>query len=238
MTFDDTARFAFSSISSEVGFGKLKLYIEENDFTCSCEYLSFMAWIAKNDTYIENENLITCKYMNGDLKLTEVKNILHIAEHSCLYTLSLTILGVLFALMLICIVSGMIVRKYRWSIRYHLTKYSLKKKQYQLFLNKSHEFVYDAFVSYEMNDRNWIVQELILNLENKSSVIRASSTAAQPDAFGSKDELLNSSENRCLPNVDKTNEDKVTFSLCIHERDFELGNRIDENIVKAIQMSR
>ena len=70
--------------------------------------------------------------------------------------------------------------------------------------------MYDAFVAYDKNDRSWVVKELIPNLE-------------APGEQGG----------------DETSDGiREPMRLCIHERDFQLGNWIEENIVTAIEQSR
>ena len=257
VTFEYNAMLAMSSLSSV-----LKLYIEKNAFTCSCEHLSLMEWIAKNDTYIENENLITCKYFDKVLKLTEVKNKLVSARGRCLYALPLIISGAILALLIICTMIGIIAYKYRWDIRYYLIAHSQKKRQYLLLQDQENDYLYDAFVSYDMNDRSWIVQELISNIEQTPPLVPTKPSTMQcntsREIANEKDLLKNvkvvnydslvdgpaslnaSFESICNEDAPPCGEygDGVTFRLCIHERDFELGNGIEENILNAIQSSR
>ncbi|KAG1665307.1 Histone H2B 3 [Nymphon striatum] len=60
------------------------------------------------------------------------------------------------------------------------------------------QYKYDAFVSYSHSDVDWVVNNLISNIETEESRMK----------------------------------------LCIHQRDFEIGNPVSENIFKSIENSR
>ncbi|KAF4525886.1 hypothetical protein B566_EDAN015171 [Ephemera danica] len=63
---------------------------------------------------------------------------------------------------------------------------------------KSREWKYDAFVSYNYSDRQWVHDQLINNLENNEE----------------------------------------NYALCLHERDFQLGRYIMENVAECMESSR
>ena len=83
-----------------------------------------------------------------------------------------------------------------------------------------HNYSYDAFVSYNVKDADWIFEKLIPNLEGSLSDTSLPSTSSK------KPPLPSSSTNH--------NEIK----LCVYDRDFIAGRAISECITDAIKNSR
>ncbi|XP_059351036.1 toll-like receptor 13 [Daphnia carinata] len=78
-------------------------------------------------------------------------------------------------------------------------------------IDNDSEFEYDAFISFNEQDRPWVYTHLVPQLERSKE---SSDT------------------------VDSTNEHFKPFRLCIHDRDFTVGQRITENIIENIAKSR
>ena len=103
--------------------------------------------------------------------------------------------GILFSIIVASIIIG-IYRK-RWWIRYH---YFIARKMWLHHRKQEeemHEFRYDAFVSYNRYDKDWVDEVLQPKLEHESGI-----------------------------------------RLCLHERDFELGGEIMEQVIDSIENSR
>ncbi|KAL9903998.1 toll-like receptor 9 isoform 1-T1 [Glossina fuscipes fuscipes] len=131
-----------------------------------------------------------------------------IVEEITNYLHSLTIfvstsIGTVIVLILVAI----LIYFNRWHLFYYYT--SLRsatllsrafKKRADKFIISAHNcpnMIYDLFISYCQSDRNWILEEL-------------------------------------LPNIEDTNE----ISLCLHERDFQIGVTILDNIMSCMDRSR
>ena len=261
-TFVPDDMSAISSLSQGKDYGWLTLYIERNAFTCSCDSIHFINWIIENKTKIDNFHNLTCKNKNTFIRLADLQDMAYDMKLSCYYVQPMIISGAILALLIICIMIGIIAYKYRWDIRYNLIAHSQKKRQYLLLQDQENDYLYDAFVSYDMNDRSWIVKELISNIEQTPPLVPTKPSTMQcntsREIANEKDLLKNvkivnydslvdgpaslnaSFESICNEDVPPCGEcgDGVTFRLCIHERDFELGNGIEENILNAIQSSR
>ena len=78
-----------------------------------------------------------------------------------------------------------------------------------------HNYTYDAFVSYNVNDSDWVLKKLIPNLEGY-------------DPYESES-VLESGEATASSN---------RIKLCVYERDFLAGKGISECITEAIKNSR
>ncbi|XP_024936811.1 toll-like receptor 13 isoform X2 [Cephus cinctus] len=104
----------------------------------------------------------------------------------------------LFLVIAILLVSGLIYWKW-WYIRYYAV--TIKNATVFGYINSNRTedriYVYDVFVSYSDENRNWVIQEL-------------------------------------LPNI----EDSTSIKICLHERDFQVGVSILENIISGMDLSR
>lgn len=241
--FEGKLTNSFTSISSSKGYDWLSLEIQGNPFQCSCDGLDFMQWISENHTAITDLKKVNCLFNGLTIFMTESFEKITKLKMSCYYSLPIKISGALLALLIVCTSLGTIAYKYRWDIRYCLIKYSQNRKHYQLLLDYEIDYLYDAFVSYDMNDRSWIVEELISNLESRQP--HPSLLTITPETrediytkYGSMDRSsAQDPRTEYGRNVTNSNENFI-FKLCIHERDFEPGNTIESNILRAIQRSR
>lgn len=76
-------------------------------------------------------------------------------------------------------------------------KKTLMLKNRKRSTNSIDQFTYDVFVSYSDNDRSWVLDELIPNIEKRTEI-----------------------------------------NICLHERDFQVGLSILENIIQCMDKSR
>ncbi|CAG9799599.1 unnamed protein product [Chironomus riparius] len=76
-------------------------------------------------------------------------------------------------------------------------KKALMLKNRKRSTNSVDQFTYDVFVSYSDNDRSWVLDELIPNIEKRTEI-----------------------------------------NICLHERDFQVGLSILENIIQCMDKSR
>ncbi|GIY17417.1 toll-like receptor 2 [Caerostris darwini] len=113
--------------------------------------------------------------------------------------LSLTSLILLIVAMLFITIMLYLCYFFRWYVRYWIFHVRAKFiENTTLDKGKVKRYTYDAFVSYNSQDTNWIVRHLIPALEREDP----------------------------------------RYKLCLHDRDFEIGRLIIENILEAIEASR
>ncbi|GIY54920.1 toll-like receptor 2 [Caerostris extrusa] len=113
--------------------------------------------------------------------------------------LSLTSLILLIVAMLFITIMLYLCYFFRWYVRYWIFHVRVKFiEKTTLDIGKVRRYTYDAFVSYNSQDTNWIVRHLIPALEREDP----------------------------------------RYKLCLHDRDFEIGRLIIENILEAIEASR
>ncbi|KAH8379458.1 hypothetical protein KR009_005100 [Drosophila setifemur] len=122
-----------------------------------------------------------------------------------LHRITTTVIAVVCCLVGVCIL-GFIVYLKRWHIHYYYSSLksaallsSASKESVDNFTHISQRdpsAVYDIFISYCQNDRPWVLNEL-------------------------------------LPNVEETGD----ISICLHERDFQIGVTILDNIISCMDRS-
>uniref|UniRef100_A0A1B0FME2 TIR domain-containing protein n=1 Tax=Glossina morsitans morsitans TaxID=37546 RepID=A0A1B0FME2_GLOMM len=145
----------------------------------------------------ERRTVITLNCQQSSI-VEEITNYLH----------SLTIyVSISIGTVIVLVLVAILIYFKRWHLFYYYT--SLRsatllsrafKKRADKFIISAHNcpnMIYDLFISYCQSDRNWILQEL-------------------------------------LPNIEDTNE----ISLCLHERDFQIGVTILDNIMSCMDRSR
>nr|NP_001246845.1 Toll-9, isoform B [Drosophila melanogaster]AFH04516.1 Toll-9, isoform B [Drosophila melanogaster] len=133
----------------------------------------------------------------------QIRSMSDLAEE--LHHVTNTVIAVMGSLVGACIL-GFIIYLKRWHIHYYYSSLksaallsSASKESVNKFTNISQRdpsAVYDIFISYCQNDRTWVLNEL-------------------------------------LPNVEETGD----VSICLHERDFQIGVTILDNIISCMDRS-
>ena len=177
-----------------------------NPLQCSCDSLLFLHWMKREKDNVMNYERTSCLFDGRLVEFSKIDDIVEDLDFNCAKTFALMISGSLLGLTLIGIFVSICLYRHRWDIRYCMLKMSHKGKKYQRLIDQTTTYKYDAFVAYDKDDRSWVRNELIPNMESSED-----------------------------PN---SGIEGNGMRFCIHERDFELGNWIEENIVSAIEQSR
>ncbi|XP_041867210.1 toll-like receptor 13 [Melanotaenia boesemani] len=139
------------------------LDLNNNPFTCDCSNAGFIQWVKKNSqTYVVNAHQYTCSFpvaLQGSM-------LLDIDVQSCwmvdsfLYFISSTCLVVL------TLMTSFFYQFLRWQLVYafHLLLAFLYDSRKKKKVNR-HQF--DAFVSYNIHDEEWVFQEMLPVLEGE-----------------------------------------------------------------------
>ncbi|XP_067658217.1 toll-like receptor 4 [Haliotis asinina] len=175
-----------------------KIRMKGNNLKCTCDTLDDLEWMLEQYVVVEEASDTSCSLSDGtETSLDNLNNLVLDLQTRCK-----TIIPVIFGtttgliLFLSVIVGGMIYR-YRWKLRYLYYTTRRKYRGYQRRMDEEEHFIFDAFVSYAEEDREFVVQDMQNILEKR---------------FG--------------------------LRLCIHQRDFMVGEPITANVVNAIQSSR
>ncbi|XP_070557135.1 toll-like receptor 6 [Ptychodera flava] len=139
------------------------LRIHDNPLSCSkCEMNDFVQWL-KKDKRVLLSGVPKCA---TPMKMNNISVLTLDFGLECNLTFIISVPILCFAaLALLTIVTGI---QLRWHIRYLLFMLKLKRGGYQLQINDEEQRnkKYDAFVVYNEHDGEWVMQELIPNLEN------------------------------------------------------------------------
>ena len=152
-----------------------------------------------------------CEYKNEIIQLVaeNFDKILSDLDFLCSTKLILAISAGLVSFVAVVAALSICIHRHKWDIRFLILQFVIKRKaMYQELDQELETYEYDAFVAYHSEDRSWIVNELLKNLEGDCHDAQALSNG--------------------FPKI----------RLCIHDRDFIPGLPIQENILRAIDSSR
>ena len=145
---------------------KLHVNLHGNPLKCSCECYPFLKWFKATDILFSEKQSLSCKFKEVTYHLTDIEEIFMILEATCFpYTWFHIMIGteiVVWALISLCIIVR--IQKYRIYFLYlklHIMVVSkLIAEDVELF---------DAFISYAEQDREWIKKKLIRNWNNEEN---------------------------------------------------------------------
>ncbi|BFZ00788.1 hypothetical protein BsWGS_03827 [Bradybaena similaris] len=135
---------------------------------CDCFNLDFLKWMVGSPAFNKNFTGYKCRFSDTSLKyiLDGYTEIIHDLSRECAknYPVFVLILGV--TLILLCAVTGTIIYRFRWKIKY------LYYAAYLNIVNRQkneniHEFTHDVFISYDSQDQEFAMRCLAPELENR-----------------------------------------------------------------------
>lgn len=144
----------------------LKVNLENNQLSCTCENLKFLTWLTSYKSHFTNFDNYTC--LEDSTSLEQSVNKL---ATKCESFLLWYIVGCVAGTLVISLTASYLVYKNRWKIRY--LRYIAKKKlrgYHRLQATSNGGFDYDAYVSYSLKDVSFVKNEMIPNLEEQSNI--------------------------------------------------------------------
>ncbi|XP_052079310.1 toll-like receptor 4 [Mytilus californianus] len=149
---------------------QLKIDLSNILFNCSCKNLYFLQWMNANVDMFIFKHKYTCRFDNNDVVyLTNVNDIVKQLEKECSSHTTLIIcvtIGVNTALVILF--AGLMFR-FRWKLRY---LYYMTRHKYDVFksIQSSPNYKYDAFISYANEETDFVVNDIIRNLESDDNM--------------------------------------------------------------------
>jgi hypothetical protein len=140
---------------------------------------------------------------------------------------SVVTVAIIASCSVILVCGGIVVYKKRGNFRYYwfAAKFNIKranswKSQTSDLVSESGNHEYDVFISYSHHDSEFIQDALVPELEGRGKLMD-----------GSRNE-------ETQVQMDKDLSEPDAFRVCLHERDFEVGTPITENIIECVDNSR
>nr|XP_022291540.1 toll-like receptor 2 [Crassostrea virginica] len=159
-----------SDLSLLFARGNLSINLKDNRLLCTCDNLNFLEWMSSNRAHFVMFHLYTCsKAQKSGLDFKQFDKSIAKLKDMCK---SYTVYYIIISVTATCISSlaiFVVLYRNRWKIRY--LRYTLLQRGLRngnlLRTNGSDEdfFLYDAFVSYTSKDREFVIRDMIQNLE-------------------------------------------------------------------------
>lgn len=158
--FDSTTMSNFSLMMLSFG---LKLNLSNNTFECNCEGILFLLWIYDNSNHLVNSENYKCKFEDGSvMKFLHLRNIIYNLQINCIsYDLIAASLSIIILLAFV-IQGARLVFKYRWRLLYMYYSRGRTVDNGQSVT----KFKFNAFIAYSENDRDFVLNDCIQNLES------------------------------------------------------------------------
>ncbi|BFZ00792.1 hypothetical protein BsWGS_03831 [Bradybaena similaris] len=135
---------------------------------CDCFNLDFLKWMVRSPAFDKSFTGYKCRFRDTSVKyiLDGYEETIRDLDRQCAENYPLFLVIMAATLILLCVVMGAVIYRFRWKIRYlyyaAYIKVTDKKKK-----DKMHQFVYDVFISYDSQDVRFVSQRLAPELENR-----------------------------------------------------------------------
>ncbi|BFZ00797.1 hypothetical protein BsWGS_03836 [Bradybaena similaris] len=136
---------------------------------CDCFNLDFLKWMVRSPAFDKSFTGYKCRFRDTSVKyiLDGYEETIRDLDRQCAENYPLFLVIMAATLILLCLVMGAVIYRFRWKIRYlyyaAYIKVTDKKKK-----DKMHQFVYDVFISYDSQDVRFVSQCLAPELENRA----------------------------------------------------------------------
>ena len=136
----------------------INIDIRSNPFVCNCDSLSFLRWIKKANVALLYNGSFLCSY-KGHQEMTLIAvDVNHLtSECYLIYIATFSVAGIVVIIVSISIA----VYHYRWNIRTWLLKFAHSNPD-----PRNIQFKYDGFVVYSDEDRQWVHNIMLDEIEN------------------------------------------------------------------------
>lgn len=167
LSFVDLAKNKIKSATTSMlsDFENLEqIDLSENPFICDCQLLPFLNWINNTNVtiidYSEEDDTYVCHSPN-DLSNRKIVSVHKTLRNTCRTKVKQALLGLLaiiLLLFLISVIGGYIYRR--------------KLKNRLIYPDSDKEYLYDAFISYNTNDSDWVFNTFLPHLETRSNDLK------------------------------------------------------------------
>ena len=136
----------------------INIDIRSSPFVCNCDSLSFLRWIKKTKVGLLYKGSFLCSY-KGHQEMTLIAVDMNHLTSECylIYIATISLAGIVVIIVSISIA----VYHYRWNIRTWLLKFAHSNPD-----PRNIQFKYDGFVVYSDEDRQWVHNIMLDEIEN------------------------------------------------------------------------
>ncbi|KAH9492227.1 hypothetical protein Btru_029278 [Bulinus truncatus] len=148
----------------------LSIDFSENPIHCYCANLDFITWIAKSVKRINfmNWNRSKCVYEDTSERYqNDFSDIRDVLERKCIPKVTLFIVVTAVTVLLMCIISIVIIYRFRWKLKYLYYSGYLYMKSKKHYNADGRTFLYDVFVSFANEDEFFVHDTLIPQLRSR-----------------------------------------------------------------------
>ncbi|VDI53655.1 Hypothetical predicted protein [Mytilus galloprovincialis] len=158
-------------LTAIAGQHNVEVILSGNVLLCTCDTLHILEWMIKTKVKLVKRNEYLCSYSNGSIStLKEISHIYSSLNNECSHKSTLIIfISVIIAFFLL-MVSGILMYKFRWQIRYWYYKNKIKIPYKPTSYGYEQIFEYDAFISYASEDYEIARCGTLNELETKRGV--------------------------------------------------------------------
>lgn len=149
----------------------LSLRLEDNNLLCTCKTQPFLKWLLTTDIDLVNFNTYYCSLNNGSVRfLNATDGLLNYLYEDCRSYLHLTLGGSSGISIIFTLILFFTTYRNRWKLRYMYYMAKVKLDINQEGNNQSHNFQFDAFISYADRDRHFVTRDMIEKLEETAGL--------------------------------------------------------------------
>ncbi|KAH9492228.1 hypothetical protein Btru_029280 [Bulinus truncatus] len=148
----------------------LSIDFSENPIHCYCANLEFITWMDKyvNKINFVNWNRSKCVYEDTSERYqNDFSDIRDVLERECIPKVTLFIVVTALTVLLMCIISIVIIYRFRWKLKYLYYSGYLYLKSKKHYNADERTFVYDVFVSFANEDEFFVYEKLIPQLRSR-----------------------------------------------------------------------
>lgn len=162
---DDSTRSRMDQLASKNMFN---VDLTDNPLQCSCETLPFLKWVPQTNVHLKDWGKYICMY-NGQLtELIQLKEvILPKLTIECQSKAWLNASAAVLVLLCFLLAILSVLYRYRFEIKYCCARFVTRRREYQKMMEQGKEYEYDAFVSFDKEDRHWVRNELTAVIDSR-----------------------------------------------------------------------
>ena len=147
---------------------KVKLNFDSNKFSCTCNTLDQIQWfIGKKDQIMKFNNQNCYFSNNSNIKFEVLEDTFLRLKAECRSYLGLIVGTSVVIILVLSLLAVALLYRYRWKLRYLYYMTRNRHRGYRSISTNDDQFLYDVFVSFAEEDKEFVHTEMIQKLETE-----------------------------------------------------------------------